>query len=158
MSLFPYSHEFYDSCENQYNPYSFTSNSYGYFNDNYYINNLNFEQQSFQNDDQPSNLEKSISSLLEISTQQNQMINDLCNSYLGNDSNQSFQNNQNLNSLQNSNDLEYKPCQFNFELQNEFQNQNENVIHFSNNFGNGNNLAYDMSEIFCSQQIQIKIS
>ena len=82
------------------------------------------------------------------------MINELCNSYLFDNSNQCFQNNQNLNSLQNSNDFEYNPCQFNFEHQNEFQN--ENVIHFSNNFGNGNNLDYDTSENFCSQQIQIE--
>ena len=86
------------------------------------------------------------------------MINELCNSYFCDNSNQSFQNNQNLNSLQNSNDFECNPCQFNFELQNEFQNQNENMIHFSNNFGNGNNLDYDAIEKICPQQIQIENS
>ena len=79
------------------------------------------------------------------------MINDLCNSYLCNNSSQGF---QNLNSIQNSNDFDYNPCQFNFELQNEFQTQNENGNNFSNEFGNGNNLNYDASEIFCSQQVQ----
>lgn len=126
MSEFPHLCEFYNSCENQYNLYDFTLNSYGCFNDNYSLNNSNFEQQSFQNDDQPSNLENSILSLLEISTQQNQMINDLCNSYLGDNSSQNFQNNQNLNSLQNSNDFEHNLCHFNLELENEFQTQNEN--------------------------------
>ena len=156
MSEFPYSHEYYDSCENQYNPYNFTPNYYGYFNNNYCLNDSNFEPQNFQNDDQPSNLENKISALLEISTQQNQMINDLCSSYLCNDSRPSFQSDQNLNSLLNSNDFECNACQYNFKLQNEFQNGNVN--HFSNNFGNGNNLDYDASEKFCSQQIQIENS
>ena len=154
MSEFPYLREVYNSCENQHNPYDFTPNSCGYFNDNYSLNDLNFEPQNFQNDDQASNLENSISSLLEIATQQNQMINKLCNSYLCDNSNQSFQNNQNLDSLLNSNDFEYNPCQFNFEIQNEFQNQDENVIHFSNNFGNGNNLDNNTNEKIGYQQIQ----
>ena len=76
------------------------------------------------------------------------MINELFNSYLCDNSNQSFQNNQNLNSLQNSNYFECNPCQFNFELQNEFQNQDENVIQFSNNFGNGNSFNNDTIENF----------
>ena len=125
MSEFPQLREVYNSCENQYNPYDFTPNSCGYFNDNYSLNDLNFEPQNFQNDDQASNLENSISSLLEIATQQNQEINEWCNSYLCDNSSQNFQNNQNLNSLHNSNDFEYNPCQFNFELQNKFQNQDE---------------------------------
>ena len=119
---FPYSLEFYNSCENQYNPDDLTPNSNGYFDNNHCIIDSNFERQSFQNDDQPSNLENSISSLLELSTQQNQEINEWCNSYLCYNSNQGFQNNQNLNSLQNSNDFEYNSCQFNFDLQNELQN------------------------------------
>ena len=96
MSHFLYSLQFYNSCENQYNPYDFTPNSCGYFNDNYSLNDSNFGQQTFQNDEQPSNLENSILSLLELSSQQNQSINDLCNSYL---CISSSQNNQNLNSL-----------------------------------------------------------
>ena len=59
-----------------------------------------------------------------------------------------------MNSLQNSNDFECNPCQFNFELQNEFQNQEENVNIFSNNFGNGNSFNNDMIETFGCQQIQ----
>ena len=98
---FPYSLEFYNSCENQYNPYAFILNSYEYFNKNYFSNDLDFAPQSFQSNEQPSNLENCISSLLEISTQQNQEINEMCNSYSCNNSNQSFQNNQDLNSLQN---------------------------------------------------------
>ena len=158
MSEYPYPLEFYNSCENQYNPYDFSPNSYGYFNNNYCVNNSNFEQQNFQNNDQPSTLENSIemiSSLLELSTRQNQEINDLCNSYLCNNSSQGF---QNLNSIQNSNDYDYNPCQFNFELQNEFQTQHENGNNFSNEFGNGNNLNHVTSENFCSQQIQIENS
>ena len=51
---------------------------------------------------------------------------------------------------------DYNPCQFNFELQNEFQTQNENGNNFSNEFGNGNNLNHVTIENFCSQQIQIE--
>ena len=79
MSQFPYSYGFYDSCENQYNPYNFTPNTYGYFNNNYCTNNLDFTPPTFQNfqdnpvctppnfqnDDQPSSLEISIQSLIE---------------------------------------------------------------------------------------------
>ena len=74
MSKFPFSYSLEFNCENQYNPYEFTPNSYRYFNNKFCVNNSNFEQQNFQNDDQPSNLKNNISSLLEISTQQNQMI------------------------------------------------------------------------------------
>ena len=119
MSNFSYPHEFYDSCENQFHPYNFTSNSYGYFNDNYCSNDSIFASETFQHNEQPSTLENSIQtieSLLEISTQQNQMLNNLCNSYLLNNSSQGFQNNQNFNSLQNSIDFDYNPCQINFEL------------------------------------------
>jgi len=42
MLEFLYSHEFYNSYENQYNPFDFTSNSYGNFNDNYCTNDSNF--------------------------------------------------------------------------------------------------------------------
>ena len=49
MSQFPFSNGFYDSCENQYNPYNFTPNSYGYFNNNYCTNNLDFSPSTFQN-------------------------------------------------------------------------------------------------------------
>lgn len=38
MAGFPYSHEFYNSFENQYNPYEFTSNSYANFSENYCTN------------------------------------------------------------------------------------------------------------------------
>ena len=157
MSEFPFSYSLEFNCENQYNPYEFTPNSYGYFN-NFCVNNSNFEQQNFQNDDQRSTLEnriEMISSLLELSTRKNQEINDLCNSYLCNNSSRGF---QNLNSIQNSNDYDYNPCQFNFELQNEFQTQHENGNNFSNEFGNGNNLNHVTSENFCSQQIQIENS
>ena len=125
MSNFSYPHEFYDSCENQYNPYNFTSNSYGYFNDNYCSNDSNFASQTFQHNEQPSTLENSIQtieSLLEISTQQDQMLTNLCNSYLLNNSSQGFQNNRNFNSLQTSSDFNYNPCQINFELQNSSSN------------------------------------
>ena len=80
MSNFSYSYEFYNSCENQFNPYNFTSNSYGYFNDNYCSNDSNFAPQTFQVNEQPSTLESSIETieyLLEISSQQNQMLNNL---------------------------------------------------------------------------------
>lgn len=66
MSEFPHSLEFYNSCENQYNPYDFTPNSCGYFNDNFCTNNSNLEQQNFQNDDQPSNLKNTISLYLKF--------------------------------------------------------------------------------------------
>ena len=150
MSEFPHLREVYNSCENQYNPYDFTPNSCGYFNDNYSLNDLNFEPQNFQNDE-PLTLESNISSLLELSTKQNQSINDLCNSYL---CNSSSQHNQNLNSLQNSNDFECNQCQFNFEFQDEFQNRDENVNQFSNNFGNRNCFNNDTIENFGYQQIQ----
>ena len=154
MSEFPFSYSIEFNYENQYNPYEFTPNSYGYFNNNFCVNNSNFEQQNFQNNDQPSTLENSIemiSSLLELSTRQNQEINDLCNSYLCNNSSQGF---QNLNSIQNSNDFDCNPCQLNFEFQNEFQNQDENVNQFSNNFGNGNSFNNDTIENLDYQQIQ----
>jgi len=65
MAEFPNPHEFYNSYENQYNPFEnqynqsdFTSNSYGYFNDNYCINESNWAPQNFQNNDEPTALEK----------------------------------------------------------------------------------------------------
>ena len=138
MSQFPYSYGFYDSCENQYNPYNFTPNTYGYFNNNYCTNNLDFTPPTFQNfqdnpvctppnfqnDDQPSTLQTHVESLLEMSIQQNKEINELCKLYMCNNSSESFQNNQNSISHPNSNDSDYNTCQFNFELQNEFQIQN----------------------------------
>lgn len=66
------------------------------------------------------------------------MINGLYNSYFCNNSSQRF---QNLNSIPNSNDFDYNPCQFNFELQN-VKTQYENGNNFSNEFGNGNNLNH----------------
>ena len=93
-----------------------------------------------------------------MSTQQNQEINELCNLYMCNNSSESFQNNQNSISPPNSNDFDYNPCQFNFELQNEFQIRNGNVNHFSNDFGNGNNFNCGASENLCSQQFQHETS
>ena len=154
MSEFPFSYSLEFNCENQYNPYEFTPKSYGYINNKFCVNNSNFEQQNFQNDDQPSTLENSIemiSSLLELSTRKNQEINDLYNSYLCNNSSQGF---QNLNSIQNSNDYDYNLCQFNFELQNEFQTEQENGNNFSNEFGNENSFNCDTIENFGYQQIQ----
>jgi len=88
--------------------------------------------------------------LLDLSTQQNQKINDFCNSYLCNNSSQRFQNNQNFNSLQTSDDFDYNLGQYNFELQNKFQNQNGNVNHFLNEFSNGNNFKSGATDNFCS--------
>jgi len=96
MAEFP--NEFYNSYENQYNPFEiqynqfdFTSNSYGYFNDNYYINESNGAPQSFQNNDEPTALNKQLESLLESSIQQNQKLTELCNSYKCNNSSKEFQ-------------------------------------------------------------------
>ena len=59
MNGFSYPHEFYNGCNNQYNPYDFPSNSYGYYNNNHCENDFdynpcqnNFE---FQNDFQNQN-------------------------------------------------------------------------------------------------------
>ena len=76
---------------------------------------------NFQNDDQPSTLETHVESLLEMSIQQNKEINELCKLYMCNNSSESFQNNQNSISPPNSNDSDYNPCQFNFELQMNFK-------------------------------------
>ena len=135
MSQFSYPHEFYNSCENQYNPYNFTPNTYGYFNNNYCTSNLdytpptfqNFQDNpvctppNFQNDDQPSTLETRVESLLEMSIQQNEEINELCNLYMCNNSSESFQNNQNSISPQNSNDSDYNLCQFNLNSKKNFK-------------------------------------
>jgi len=40
MAGFP--NEFYNSYENQFNSFDFTSSSYGYFNDNYNINDSGY--------------------------------------------------------------------------------------------------------------------
>jgi len=88
MVGFPYSNKFCNSYENQYNPsenqynsFDFTPNSYGYFNDNYCISNSNWAPQNFQNNDEPTALDKQLESLLESSIQQNQKLTELCNSY-----------------------------------------------------------------------------
>jgi len=98
MAGFPYSNEFYNSYENQYNPFEnqynqfdFTTYSYGYFNDNYCINESNWAPQAFQNNDEPTALEKQAKSLLETSIQQNQKLRELCNLYKCNNSSNEFQ-------------------------------------------------------------------
>jgi len=94
MAEFSYSNEFYNSYENQHSPYEkiynlfdFTSNSYGYFNDNYCIS----DSQNFQNNDEHSALDKQLEFLLESSIQQNQRLTELCNSYKCNNSSKEFQ-------------------------------------------------------------------
>jgi len=98
MVEFPNSNEFYNSYENQYNPFEnqynsfdFTPNSYGYFHDNYCINDSSYTPQTFQNNDEPTALEKQAKSLLESSIQQNQKLSELCNLYKCNNSSNEFQ-------------------------------------------------------------------
>jgi len=86
MAGFPYSNEFYNSYENPYNPFEnkynsfdFTSSSYEYFNDNYCINESNWTPQNFQNNDEPTALDKQVESLLESSIHKNQKLSELCN-------------------------------------------------------------------------------
>ena len=134
MSKFSFSNEFYNSCDNQFNPYNFTPNSYGYSNNNYCTNNSGFAQQNFQNENRPLTLEEKLDLMLE---QVKTFVD------LRNNSSRGFQYNQNMNSLQNSNGFDYNPYQFNFQFQNESQIQNENVNHFSNDFGYGNNFNHD---------------
>jgi len=81
MVRFSYPNEFYNCYENQYNPFEnqynqfdFISNSYGYFNDNYCIDNSNWAPQTFQNNDEPTALDKQVESLLESFIQQNQKL------------------------------------------------------------------------------------
>jgi len=202
MAGFPYSNEFCNSYENQYNPFEnqynsfdFTPNSYGYFNDNYRINDSSYTPQNFQNNDEPTAVDKQLESLLESSIQQNQKPTVLCNSYKCNNSSkefqipsqnqhstfetrmksllepitqqkntdlyctftsdnssQGFQFNQNSVSIQNCQHFDL--CQNNFE----FQNENENVNHFLNNFDNGNSYNNNAFDNFCSQQFQIENS
>jgi len=89
MAGFPFPNEFYNSYENQYNSFDFTPNSYGYFHDNYCINDSSYTPQILQKNDEPTALEKQVESILESSIQQNQMLTELCNSYkCGNSSNE----------------------------------------------------------------------
>jgi len=86
-----YPNEFYNSYENQYNSFDFTPNSYGYFNDNYCINDSSYAPQNFQNNDKPTVLDKQLESLLESSIPQNKNQTKLCNSYKCNNSSKEFQ-------------------------------------------------------------------
>jgi len=106
--------------------------------------------QKFQN--QHSTFETRIKSLLEPITQQKNI--DLYCTFTSENSSQGFQFNQNSDLSQNCQHVDYNLCQNNFEFQNDFQNQNENVDHFLNNFDNGNSFNNNAFDNFCSQHFQ----
>lgn len=135
MNGFSYLHEFHNGCDNQYNPYDFTLNSYGYYNNNLYMSNT-YDPISYNSNFAPQNLHKNKGpTVLESILKNREYV---------------LKNNPNSYSLQILND--YNPCQNNFEFQNGFQNQNGNINHSFNNFDNGNNFNNGGSENFYSQQ------
>jgi len=120
-------------------------NSYKYNNSS---KEFQIPSQNFQN--QHSTFETRMKSLLEPITKQKNI--DLYCTFTSDNSSQGFQFNQNSVSIQNFQHFDL--CQNNFE----FQNQNENVNHFLNNFDNGNSFNNDAFDNFCSPQFQIENS
>jgi len=113
-------------------------------------NEFQIPSQNFQSQDQHSTFETRIKSLLEPITQQKNI--DLDCTFTSDNSSQGFQFNQNGVSSQNCQHFDLR--QNNFEFQNKFQIQNENVNHFLNNFNNGNSFNNGAFDNFCSQHFQ----